>query len=107
MLNDKFFQTKSSATQPDRSIILRLSPKNMEQIAELKFLHPGEFHNKKQITYADQHDAGIMEVSSVLSESLAGKTSFNITLKPIQRSQNSSFIFEANSNVFTQCHDRD
>ncbi len=101
MLNDKFFQTKSSATQPDRSIIIQLSPKNMEQVAELKSLHPGEFHNKKQITYADQHDAGIMEVSSVLSESLAGKTSFNITLKPIQRSQNSSFILEANFNNYS------
>ncbi|MEH2293254.1 hypothetical protein [Nostoc sp.] len=101
MLNDKFFQTKSSATQPDQSIIIQLSPKNMEQVAELKSLHPGEFHNKKQITYADQHDAGIMEVSSVLSESLAGKTSFNITLKPIQRSQDSSFIFQTNFNNYS------
>lgn len=101
MLNDKFFQTESSATQSDRSIILRLSPKNMEQVAELKSLDPGEFHYKKQIYYADQHDAGIMEVSSVLSELIAGKTSFNITLKPIQRSQNSSFILEANFNNYS------
>ena len=101
MLNDKFFQTKSSATQPDRSIIIQLSPKDMEQVAELKSLHPGEFHNKKQINYADQHDAGIMEVSSVLSESLAGKTSFNITLKPIQRSQNNNFEMEVNFNNYS------
>ena len=101
MLNDKFFQTKSSATQPDRSVIIQLSPKNMEQVAELKSLHPGEFHNKKQINYADQHDAGIMEVSSVLSESLAGKTSFNITLKPIQRSQNNNFGMEVNLNNYS------
>lgn len=101
MLNDKFFQTKSSATQPDRSIIIQLSPKNMEQVAELKSLHPGEFHNKKQINYADQHDAGIMEVSSVLSESLAGKTSFNITLKPIQRAQNNNFGMEVNFNNYS------
>lgn len=101
MLNDKFFQTESSATQPDRSIILRLSPKNMEQVAELKSFDPGEFHYKKQIGYADHHHAGIMEVSSVLSESMAGKTSFNITLKPIQRSQNSSFILEANFNNYS------
>ncbi|MHC5772497.1 hypothetical protein [Nostoc sp.] len=101
MLNDKFFQIKSSATQSDRSIIIQLSPKNMEQVAELKSLHPGEFHNKKQINYADQHDAGIMEVSSVLSESLAGKTSFNITLKPIQRSQNNNFGMEVNLNNYS------
>ena len=101
MLNEKFFQTESSATQPDRSIILRLSPKDMEQVAELKSLDPGEFHYKKQISYADQHHAGIMEVSSVLSESMAGKTSFNIRLKPIQRSQNSSFVMETNSNNYS------
>jgi hypothetical protein len=101
MLNEKFFQTESSATQPDRSIILRLSPKDMEQVAELKSLHPGEFHNRKQIAYADQHDAGIMEVSSVLPESVAGKASFNITLTPIQRSQNSSFVMEANSSNYS------
>ncbi|MEH2461071.1 hypothetical protein [Nostoc sp.] len=101
MLNDKFFQIKSSATQSDRSIIIQLSPKNMEQVAELKSLHPGEFHNKKQITYADQHDTGIMEVSSVLSESMAGKANFKIMLKPIQRSQNNSFVIEVNSNNYS------
>jgi hypothetical protein len=101
MLNEKFFQAESSATQSDRSIILRLSPKDMEQVAELKSLHPGEFRNRKQIAYADQHDAGIMEVSSVQSESVAGKASFNITLTPIQRSQNSSFVMEANSNNYS------
>jgi hypothetical protein len=73
----------------------------MEQVAELKSLHPGEFHNRKQIAYADQHDAGIMEVSSVLPESVGGKASFNITLTPIQRSHNSSFVMEANSSNYS------
>jgi hypothetical protein len=75
-----FSKAESSATQPDRSIILRLSPKDMEQVAELKSLHPGEFHNRKQIAYADQHDAGIMEVSSVQSESVAGKPALTLRL---------------------------
>ncbi|MBD2745011.1 hypothetical protein [Coleofasciculus sp. FACHB-1120] len=101
MLNEKFFRTKSSATQPDLSIILRLSPKDMEQVAELKSLHPGEFHNRKQIAYADQHDAGMMEVSSVLSESMAGKASFNIKLTPIQCSHNSGFAMEINYPNYT------
>jgi hypothetical protein len=101
MLNENFFQTESIAAQKDQSIVLILSPTNMEQIAELRSLHPGEFHNRKQIAYADQHDAGIMQVSSVLPESIAGKTRFNITLTPTQRSQNSGFVMEANHNNYS------
>lgn len=104
MLNEKFFLTKSIVTQPDRSIDLQLLPTaDMEQVAELKSLHRGEFHNKKQITYADKHEAGIMQVSSVLSESIAGKIRFNITLTPTQRSQNNGFAISVihNNNYST------
>lgn len=104
MLNEKFFLTKSIVTQPDRSIDLQLLPTaDMEQVAELKSLHRGEFHNKKQITYADKHEAGIMQVSSVLSESSAGKIRFNITLTPTQRSQNNGFAISVihNNNYST------
>jgi hypothetical protein len=96
MLDGKFFQAKSSNTQADRSIILQILAKDGEQAAELKALHPGEFHNHKQITYADRHEAGSMQVSSVTTESSAGRTVFSITLKPNQRSQNSSFGMEIN-----------
>jgi len=98
MLDGKFFQAQLSNTQPDRSIILQIPPKDMEQAAELKALHPGEFHNRKQLAYADLHEAGIMQISSVTTESLAGKPSFSIILNPIQRSQNSGFAMEANFN---------
>lgn len=91
MLDGKFFQTKLSNTQPDRSILLQFSPKDLEQAAELKAFHPGEFHNRRQVSFADSHEAGIMQVSSVTNESTDGKTSFSITLNQIQRSQNSGF----------------
>lgn len=91
MLDGKFFQAKSSNTQPDRSIILQVVPKDTEQIAELKALHPGEFHYQKEIIFADSYEARIMQVSFVTNESTAGRTSFSITLNPNQQSQNSGF----------------
>jgi hypothetical protein len=92
MLNEKFFRTESIKTQQDRSIVIRLLPTaDMEQVAALKSLHPEEYHSIKQIAYTDQCDAGIMQVLSALPESSAGKTRFNITLRPTQNSQNSGF----------------
>jgi hypothetical protein len=96
MLDGKFFQAKSSCTQPDQSILLQISPKDLEQSAELKALYPGEFHNRKLISFADSHEAEIVQVSSVTTESVAGKSSFSITLNPNQRSQNRSFGMEVN-----------
>jgi hypothetical protein len=102
MLNEKFYRRKLRETKKDLSIVLQLSPTaDMEQVAELKSLHPGEFHNRKQITYADQSEVGIMQVSSVESESSAGKTSFKIMLTPTQRSQNSGFAMEMNYNNYS------
>ncbi|MBW4544092.1 MAG: nucleotidyltransferase domain-containing protein [Symplocastrum torsivum CPER-KK1] len=102
MLNDNFFRTDSIKNPQDRSIILQLLPiEDREQIAELKSLHPGEFNNRKQITYADQSEVGIMQVSSVESESSAGRTSFKIMLTPTQRSQNSGFAMEINYNNYS------
>lgn len=92
MLNEKFYRRELRETKQDLSIVLQLSPTtDMEQVAELKSLHPGKYHNIKQIAYADQCDAGMMQVLSALPESSAGKTRFNITLTPTQRSQNNGF----------------
>jgi hypothetical protein len=96
MLDGKFFQSKLSSTQSDRSIVLQISPKDLEQAAELKAFQPGEFHNRKQISFADSHEAGIMQVSAVTTESVDGKTSFSITLNPNQRSQISGFGMDIN-----------
>lgn len=101
MLNEKFFRTESIAVQPDRSIVLQLSPTDMEQVAELRSLQPGEFHSRKQVVYADQHEATIAQVSSVLSKSNSRKTSFNVTLVPIPRSPSSSFVMEMNYNNYS------
>ena len=98
MLNNKFFLIKSFETQQDQSLVLQLLPTDMEQVAELKSLQPQELYNRKPITYADQYAAGIMQVSSVLPESSAGKTIFKITLRPTQRSQSNGFAISVNYN---------
>lgn len=98
LLDGNFFQTKSCNTLSDRSIILQISPKDMEQTAQLKALHPGEFHNRKQIAFANSYETEIMQVSSVTSESVAGKISFSITLNPNQRSHNRGFTMEPSFN---------
>lgn len=59
-------------------------------------LRKGTTHNRREIPFADSHEAGILQVTSVTSESTAGKTSFSLTLNPIQRSQNSGFGREVN-----------
>lgn len=101
MLDEKYFQTKSAITQSDQSLVLRISPRNMEEAADLRAFSPDMYHNRKQIAYADNHYAGVMQVTSVLPELIAGKTSFNVTLTPIQRSQGGGYTMNMYSNNYS------
>ncbi|MBW4489919.1 MAG: hypothetical protein KME12_19225 [Trichocoleus desertorum ATA4-8-CV12] len=95
MLNENFFLTEKIRTKPDQSIELQLSPTaDIEQVVELKSLYSGKSHNSKQISYADQSNAGMVQVLFMESELSGRKTRFNITLTPIQRSHNSYFGME-------------
>lgn len=87
MLNNSFFQARSSKIQTDKSIVLQISLTDREKIAQLKSLYPKDFYRNKQVTYADNLEAAIMEVSTIHAESSAGKTTFDIELKPIGRTQ--------------------
>ena len=95
MLDGKFFQVQSSNTQSDQSIVLRILPKDLEQTAELKALQPKESYNRRMVTFASSHEAGNLQVSSVMPESAGGKTIFNITLAP-NRQQSNSGLGEVN-----------
>jgi hypothetical protein len=89
-LNQTFFLTNSVVTQANQSIVIRISPSDSEQEAALRALQPTQFQHRKQIAYAYQNDAAIMQVESVLSESIAGKTIVVLTLKPEQGLQGSN-----------------
>lgn len=91
MLDGKFFQVQSSNTQLDQSIVLRILPKDLEQTAELKALQPKESYNRRLVTFASSHEAGNLQVSSVMPESAGGKTIFNITLAPNRQQSNSGY----------------
>lgn len=88
MLGDNFFSTQSVKHQPDGSIIVRITPKNSTDEANLRALQPKQYNWSSQIiSYAYQNEAGKILIQSVLPESIKGKTTFVLTLKPEQRSQ--------------------
>lgn len=92
MLDGSFFQAASSATDAKRNIILKIISKSTEQSAELKALNSDPLFSRRYTSFADSNESGIMEVSSVTAESVAGKNTFNITLISSQRSQNNSLV---------------
>jgi hypothetical protein len=89
LVNDNLFLTESVDTQENQSVTLRISPATPEQKAVLRNLQPDRF-DKKQVTYAHEDEAAIMQVESICSSSSKGKTTFVLTLKPAQQSQGNS-----------------
>ncbi len=92
LLDNKLFLTKSVDTQADLSVILHISSPSSEKEAALRNLQPEQQYYKKQISFAYQNEAAIMQVESVLTKSIKGKTTFVITLKPYQQAQGYSMI---------------
>jgi hypothetical protein len=100
MLNDNFFLTQSVETQANQTVTLHISPTNSEQEAALRNLQPEQSYNKKPIAYAYQDDAAIMQVKSVVSQSIKGKTIFILTLSQDPSSQRSNSM-EINFNSYS------
>lgn len=63
LLHENFFLTESVETQADQSVILHILPADPEQEAALRTLQPNQFQYKKQIAYAHENEAAIMQVS--------------------------------------------
>jgi hypothetical protein len=101
MLNNNFFLTQSVETQANQTVVtVHISPTNSEQEAALRNLQPEQSYNKKPIAYAYQDDAAIMQVESVVSQSIKGKTMFILTLSRDPRSQRSNSM-EINFNSYS------
>jgi hypothetical protein len=96
MLNDNFFLTKFVETQANQTVTLHISPTNPEQEAALRNLQPEQPYNTNQIAYAYQNDGAMMQVESVLSTSIKGKTIFIVTLSRVPNSQGSNTEFNFN-----------
>ncbi len=101
MLNNNFFLTQSVETQANQTVVtVHISPTNSEQEAALRNLQPEQSYNKKPIAYAYQDDAAIMQVESVVSQSIKGKTIFILTLSRDPSSQRSNSM-EINFNSYS------
>jgi hypothetical protein len=101
MLDDHFFQAKSTAVQADRSIVLRIAPTAGEQTADLRALQAVDLHRRREVSYADQHEAGTTQVLSVISETSQGKTIFTVTLAPLPQLTNSGVLSEFSFNAYS------
>ena len=95
LLNDNLFLSESVDTQENQTVTFRISPATPEQKALLRDLQPDRF-GKKQVTYAHEDEAAIMQVESICYSSSKGKTTFVLTLKPIQQSQGNSMEVSLN-----------
>jgi hypothetical protein len=84
----------------DQSLIVLISSVDSAQEAALRSLHREQHYSKKQIHYTYQNEATIMQVESVLPESIKGKTTFVLTLKPCPQGQGNNMI-EVNFNGYS------
>lgn len=91
MLNDEFYPSKSINVQSSRTTVLRLSPISTTQATQLRSLQPDNFARTRNVSCAYEHEAAIMQVQSVDSETTPGKTTVTITLSQLQRSNNNTF----------------
>ncbi|WP_066426247.1 hypothetical protein [Anabaena sp. 4-3] len=100
LLDGKLYLTESVKTLLDQSVRVMISSVDSAQEAALRSLHPEQHYSKKQIHYAYQNEAAIMQVESVLPESIKGKTTFVLTLKPYPQAQGNNMI-EVNFNGYS------
>lgn len=100
MLDDHFYPATSTAVQADRSIILSIATTTGEQIADLRSLQPGDFHRRREVTYASQHEAGSTQVQSIVSETSKAKTVFTVTLAALPQI-NTSSVMEVSTRDYT------
>lgn len=101
MLDDHFYQAKSAVVQADRSVILQIIPPAGERTADLRSLQAIDFHRRREVSYADQHEAGTTQVQSVVSETSRGKTVFTVTLAPLPQRNTRGGLTEFSFNAYS------
>ena len=101
MLDDHFYLAKSAVVQADRSVVLQIAPPAGERTADLRSLQAADFRRRREVTYADVHEAGITQVQSVVSETSRGKTIFTVTLAPLPQSNTRGGLTEFSFNAYS------
>ncbi|NJM22448.1 MAG: hypothetical protein HC907_28945 [Richelia sp. SM1_7_0] len=92
LLDDNIFQSKSVSLDSNQKLVLHIPVRNAEQEANLRQLKAHYHYSNRIVSYSYQNDAFTAQVESVEIDSPEGKTSYIITLKPIQQSNNFSIV---------------
>ncbi|MEI2578554.1 hypothetical protein [Scytonema sp. PRP1] len=87
LLNDYLFETQSVESLANQNLVLNIPVGNAEQEANLRNLQSNSQHyNRRQIIYAYQNHASMVQVESIEGKSIKGKNSYIVTLKPTPQS---------------------
>jgi len=86
-LGDGFYQSKNVDWAPDGIVVACIRPKTGDEEAALGGLHSHRYGRASQVAFAYGNRAGQMEVKSSVPKSEAGKTIYEVILKPDERRQ--------------------
>ncbi|MBP5972891.1 hypothetical protein HW132_09135 [Brasilonema sp. CT11] len=93
LLNDYLFETQSVEMNANKNLVLNIPIVSAEQEATLRNLQSvSHYHTRRQIIYAYQNDASMVQVESVETKSIKGKTSYIVTLKPTPQSYSYNIV---------------
>ncbi|WP_414587275.1 hypothetical protein [Scytonema sp. PCC 10023] len=93
LLNDYLFETQSVEMNANKNLVLNIPIVSAEQEANLRDLQSiSHYHTRRQIIYAYQNDAYMVQVENVETKSIKGKTSYIVTLKPTPQSYSYNII---------------
>jgi Domain of unknown function (DUF4062) len=93
LLDDYLFEAQSVNTLGNQHLVLNIPVLNAEKEANLRKLQPNnQFYSKRQITYAYQNDASMVQVESIETQSIKGKTCYIVNLKPTPQSYNNNIV---------------
>jgi len=88
LLDNNLFETKSVVQDVNRKLILNIPIINSEQETNLRYLQTNHCYGNRTVSYSYQNDASMVQLESIKTDSIKGKTSCIVTLKPIQQSNN-------------------
>jgi hypothetical protein len=93
LLHEYLFETQLVEMTANKNLVVNIPIGSAEQEANLRKLQSiSHYHNRREIIYAYQNDALMVQVESVETKSIKGKTSYIVTLKPTPQSSSYNIV---------------
>ncbi|QLE60034.1 hypothetical protein [Nostoc sp. TCL26-01] len=93
LLHDYLFKTQLVEMSANKNLVLNIPILSAEQEVNLRKLQSiSHSHNRREIIYVYQNDAFMVQVESVETKSIKGKTSYIVTLKPTPQSYSYNIV---------------